>query len=77
MVQLTDKKTGASIGSITEEQFQFLVDQLEEESPTDDDYYINQATLDMFEGVDADPALVDLLRRALGSREDMDIKWSR
>ena len=35
------------------------------------------SALDMFEGVDADPALVDLLRRALGSREDMDIKWSR
>ena len=77
MVELTDKATGAAIGAITEDQFQFLVDQLEEESPADDDYYINQATLDMFEAADADPALVELLRRALGSREDMDVKWSR
>ena len=77
MVRLSDKQTGAAIGEITDEQFQFLVDQLEEEGPEDDDYYINRATLDIFAEAGGDPALIQLLRDALGDREDMDIKWVR
>jgi len=77
MIQLYDKETGASLGAITEEQLQFLVDQLEEESPEDRDYYINEPTLDAFEEAGADPALVALLREALGEREEMEIRWAR
>jgi hypothetical protein len=77
MIRLSDKDTGASIGTITEEELRFLQDQLEDESPEDTDYYINQATLDMLEEQGADRALLDLLRQALGSREDMEIQWSR
>ncbi len=77
MVQLYDKESGARIGAIGDEQMQFLIDQLEEESEKDDDYYINRATLEMFEQRGADPALVKLLSAALGSREDMEIRWSR
>jgi hypothetical protein len=77
MIQLRDKDTGAVLGTLTEEQLHFLQDQLEEESPDDTDYYINTATLDMFEEQGADRALLALLRQALGSREDMEIQWSR
>jgi len=77
MIQLRDKDTGTSIGTITEEQLHFLQDQLEEESPEDADYYINGATLDMLEEQGADRALLDLLRAALGSREDMEVQWTK
>ena len=77
MIELRDKETGRSLGSISEEQLQFLVDQLEEESPTDTDYYLNAATLDMFVGKGIDPQLLALLRGALGNREDMEIEWLR
>ena len=77
MIQLYDKETGASLGTITEEQLQFLVDELEEESSEDQDYYINEPTLDAFEEAGADPALVALLRKALGEREEMEIRWAR
>jgi hypothetical protein len=77
MIQLYDAGTGAALGTITEEQLKFLMDQLEEESTQDQDYYINQETLDLFEEAGADPALLALLRRALGSRKEMDIRWSR
>ena len=77
MIQLYDKETGASLGAITEEQLQFLADQLEEESPEDRDYYINEPTLDAFEEAGADAALVALLRKALGEREEMEIRWAR
>lgn len=77
MIQLCDKASGAPLGTISDEQFQFMVDQLEEESSADTDYYINGPTLDMFEENGADPTLLAALRQALGAREDMEIVWSR
>ena len=77
MIELRDKETGRPLGSITEDQLQFLIDQLEEESSTDTDYYLNSATLDMFADSGIDPPLLALLRGALGNREDMEIEWKR
>jgi hypothetical protein len=45
--------------------------------PPQQDYYINGVTLEIFEGAGADPALVTMLRTALDSREEMEIRWSR
>jgi hypothetical protein len=77
MVQLHDKDSGALIGTISEDQLQFLIDELEEESNGDQDYYINVTTIDNFEEAGADKALIDLLRRALTGREEMEVRWSR
>lgn len=76
MVELRDKETGRVFGSITQEQFKFLAQELEEESGTDTDYYINTATLDMFAEKTADVQLLSLLREALGARDEMEIEWS-
>ena len=76
MRKLYDKETNKFLGSITEEQFQFLVNQLEEESPRDTDYYINRETLELFAQNEADPHLLALLQRALDEREAMEIRWS-
>lgn len=77
MPQLFDTATGAALGTITEEQLEFMMAQLEEEAAEDTDYYLNQATLDMFAENGADPALLELLRSALSGREEMDIRWTR
>jgi hypothetical protein len=77
MIEILDKQTGRPVGSLSEEQFQFLVDQLEEESATDDDYYLNRATVDILEEQGADPGLVAVLRTALGSAEETEIRWQR
>ena len=77
MIRLRDKDSGVVVGTITEEQLKFLEDRLEEESAGDNDYYINAATLDMFEEEGADKPLLDLLRGALGDRDDMEIEWLR
>jgi hypothetical protein len=77
MVQIFDKQTGALLGSLSDEQFQFLADHLEEESLADDDYYLNRTTVDVLESAGADLGLVEVLRRALGDREDADIRWAR
>lgn len=76
MIKLLDAQSNAEIGEITEAQLDFLKSQLEEESATDTDYYINVDTLDYFAQQGADAALVSLLRGALGSRPDMDIRWA-
>lgn len=77
MIKVYDQASGRVYGTITEAQLEALVSQLEEESREDRDYYINAATIDMFEENGVDAALVTLLRNALGDREDMDIRWAR
>jgi len=75
MIQLFDARSGAHLGDVSEEHLAFMRTQLEEESVEDQDYYINGDTLDLFARRGADPALVALLRQALGTQEDMDIRW--
>jgi processive 1,2-diacylglycerol beta-glucosyltransferase len=77
MVELFDKQTGAAFGTVTDDQFQFLVDHLEEESSDDDDYYLNRSTLDLLVSAGADAELVEVLRRGLGDRDEMDLRWVR
>jgi len=77
MITIKDKDTNQVLGTITEKQLKFLVDQLEEEWEEDQDYAISGMLLDMFEGEDADPQLVSLLRSALGDKEEINIVWSK
>jgi hypothetical protein len=77
MIEIRDKETGEPLGTISEEQLQFLIDNLEEEYEGDRDYYINQDTLTIFEEKGIDTGLSHLLREALSTRESMEIEWSR
>ena len=69
MIKLYDKETGKLLGTIPEEHLQFLINQLEEESPDDTDYYINRATVEVLEQEGGDPALDKLLQQGQGERE--------
>jgi len=75
MIKLYNKETGQVIGEITEQQLQFLMDNLEEESEEDWDYYINPTTLEMLERNGADADLLGKLRAAIGDRKDIEIEW--
>lgn len=77
MIELHDAERGTRLGTISDEQLQFLVEALEEESLEDKDYYISADTIDMLEEDGADRQLLELLRGALGGREGMDVRWSR
>ena len=66
---------GTQIGTITAEQLQFLVDHLEEEGLEDQDYAITPMTLAYLEGEGADPTVIEMLRKALGGREEMTFAW--
>jgi hypothetical protein len=77
MIRLHDAERGTPIGTITEDQLQFLMDELEEESAEDRDYYVSSDTVDMLEEDGADSQLVSLLRSALAGRDGIDVRWSR
>ena len=77
MAKLINAETGALIGEISDDQLEFLVGQLEEEDDADQDYYFDLETIDLLEEAGADDALIMLLRRALGSSEAIDVRWTR
>lgn len=77
MIDLYDVATNRPIGSITEADLQVLVDGLEEESSQDQDYYIDQGTIDLLADGRATEHLVGLLRKALGSSDGVEIRWRR
>jgi processive 1,2-diacylglycerol beta-glucosyltransferase len=77
VITLYDTNTGAYIGTLSEDQLQFLQAHLEEESPEDTDYYLNPATLTLLEQAGADAELLRLLRQALGERDEVEIRWER
>jgi processive 1,2-diacylglycerol beta-glucosyltransferase len=72
MVQLFDNEVDVALGTISEEQLQFLQGKLEKPPAT-----IDKDTLNMFERDGADPALLTMLRGALGTRDEMEIRWHR
>ncbi len=76
-IKLYDNDSGAELGTLTEEELQFLIDQLEEETPEDQDYYLNAATLDLLAERGDQGALVDRLRQAMGDREGLEVRWER
>lgn len=77
MIRLIDKDTGKYLGRITEEDLKFLQENLEEESTTDLDYYINRETLDLLKekGMDADFA--KLIEDAMGESGEIEIGWEK
>lgn len=72
-IKLYDLETDKCIGEITEEQLQALIEAFEEEHPEDRDYCVHRATLPLIK----DAELVALLEKALGEREEMEIRWER
>jgi hypothetical protein len=76
-IHLYNKDTNALIGAITEADLKVLADALDEESATDNDYFIDQATIDVIGDGRASDHLMNLLRGAVGSGEGIDIRWER
>jgi hypothetical protein len=77
LIHLREKETNKLLGTIGDDDLHFLIDELEEESPTDHDYYFDTATVDMLEDDGAPATLVALLRQVLGTQDGMEIRWER
>ena len=77
LINLYNDQTGVLLGTIDERQFQVLANQLEREGERDDDYYINQATIELLGEHGADPALLDMLRAAVADSGEAEVRWLR
>ena len=77
MIRLVNKDTGQAIGSVSEDDLQVLVDQLEEEDSEDTDYYVSADTIDLLEENGASADLLRVLRQALGDAEGIEVSWTR
>lgn len=75
MIRLYDAESDAPLGTISEAQLQFLMDELEEESSSDRDYYISAETVQMLDDNGGDAELIDVLRRAIAERDGVDVRW--
>jgi hypothetical protein len=54
-----------------------LIDGLEEESSEDQDYYIDQVTIDLLADGRPSDHLLGILRSAVGSSSGVEIRWER
>jgi hypothetical protein len=78
MIDLYNADTNVLLGEITEQDLKVLVDALEEESSEDQDYYITSDTLEVIgDNGRATDHLLNLLRKALGSSEGVEVRWQR
>ena len=77
MVILFNNESGTELGQVSDDQFQLLVDQLEEESATDDNYYINRSTIEVLAAAGAREEILSLLERALDANGEAEIRWTR
>jgi hypothetical protein len=77
MITLSVADSGEVVGTVPDADFQMLVDQLEEESEEDTDYYITPSTIAMLEEHGASETLLAVLRRAVGGSEGADVRWAR
>ena len=77
MVKLYDKETGKYLGRIEDEELQFLIDNMEEESSTDVDYYINKTTFNLLKEKGMSKNLTSLIQQAMGKNEEIEIRCER
>lgn len=77
MIDLYVKDTNELVGSITEAELQALIDNLEETSLADRDYFVDQATIDLLADGQVTDHLLGLLRKAVGAGEGVEIRWQK
>jgi hypothetical protein len=75
MIRLFDGDSDAEIGEISEEQFGLMQESLVEETLDEYSYNIDAAALSALESSGAEAHVVNLLRRALGERTSMDVRF--
>ncbi len=76
-ITLYDNDSGTRLGEIAESDLEFLIDNLEEETSDDQDYYLRREALVMLQERGASDRLMGILRSSLGERPGLEIRWQR
>lgn len=75
MVRLFDNDNEAEIGPITEDQLNFLQEELVEDTIDAYTFSLSPSSIDSLKKNGGDAALVEMLRLAIGSRASMEIRY--
>jgi processive 1,2-diacylglycerol beta-glucosyltransferase len=75
MYRLIDIEHDLEIGIITEDQVQFLIDNLEEEGLEEQDYYIDTESLSFLAENGCDEELLTMLSEALEGRVNINVRY--
>jgi hypothetical protein len=76
-IRIQEKDSGRFICEIGEDDLAILVDHMEEESSTDQDYFVEHTAIDAIEARGASSTFVAALREMVGRSDGVDIRWSR
>jgi hypothetical protein len=77
VITLRIKGSGEHIGTLSDSQLQYLIDELEEEHSQDQDYWLHRSQVEIFREKDADPALIEMLEKALGNDDEVEVVWEK
>lgn len=77
MITLSATDDGTVFGTIGEDDLQMLREQLEEEDSTDTDYFVSRDTIDLLREKGAGAGLLDVLERAVGDTDGVEVAWRR
>jgi processive 1,2-diacylglycerol beta-glucosyltransferase len=75
MPRLVRIDTGDEIGTITDDQLKFLIEQLEQEHDDDREFFIDRETMELLSDNGADPELLAVFEKALAGDDEMDVSW--
>jgi hypothetical protein len=75
MIKLFDNENDKDLGSISDSQLEFIVENLVEEALDEYTYSLNPSVISYLEGLGAEPELVGFLRRTLGNRNSMELRY--
>ena len=75
MITLFDNEDDSEIGRITESQLDLFQEELVEETIDATTYELSIASIDRLEMNGAEPELIELLRKAMGARSSMEVRF--
>lgn len=77
MIKLYNNDTGQYLGRISDEDLKFLRDNLEVESLTDTDYYLNRETLELLKEKGMSKDFAELIESAMEGGDEIEIRYER
>ncbi len=77
MIRLYDKTRMKELGTISEEELQFLIDKLVEEAAADRDYYMDRETLDYLVEQGMGDHLKKLIENGMAGQDSVEILYKR
>lgn len=75
MIELFNKETGERIGELSESQFDFLMDNIENEYLEEINYIIDNEVITLLKERGADKKILNLLKHALNGKKNITIAY--